>query len=174
MYISLLPRRGLVIPSDYSTQLTYLLRYPLPSALVPIPASSFQTDEVDLDGPEHSTTATSLDHPHVLLFLRQALAMRASPTLATGAQIVYENRLVLGIPSEVPKPQRNLSSPSGAGRGKRGRGRGMSLGNRVEGRDLAGLQDVIVKNVLERGETVLGAISDMRVRSSSKPYALFD
>ncbi|THH21112.1 hypothetical protein EW146_g377 [Bondarzewia mesenterica] len=72
--------RNRLIPSDYSTQLTYLLRYPTPPTL---PSSALH---------------------HATLLLRQALTLQMSPSPATGAAIVFENRNLLGIPTEVPEP----------------------------------------------------------------------
>ena len=71
-----------VIPADYSTQLTHLLRYP---AL------------------DRSSAPPSSLHPCSLL-LRQALTLQMSPTPATGVSIVHENENLLGISTEVPDP----------------------------------------------------------------------
>ncbi|TFY80327.1 hypothetical protein EWM64_g3677, partial [Hericium alpestre] len=71
--------RNQLIPSDYSTQLTYLLRYPTPSpATSELPAT-----------PNHAT-----------LLLRQAIALQMSPSSSAGASIVVENRNLLNIPIE--------------------------------------------------------------------------
>ncbi|KAF7338357.1 Rab-GAP TBC domain-containing protein [Mycena venus] len=70
--------RNELIPSDYSGQLTSLLRYP-----------SHRT----ADGPHHTS-----------VLLRQALALQMSPNQATGHSLVLENRNFLNIPTEVPEP----------------------------------------------------------------------
>ncbi|KAF7304777.1 Rab-GAP TBC domain-containing protein [Mycena kentingensis (nom. inval.)] len=76
--------RNQLIPSDYSSQLTTLLRYPTQS------------------GDEWAH--------HTSLLLKQALELQMSPTPATGSSIVLENRNLLNIPIEVPElpppPQR--------------------------------------------------------------------
>ena len=78
-----------VIPADYSTQLTSLLRYPSPPV-------------------RHLVSSTANDQPfathHATLLLRQALSLQIAPTVATGASVVYENRNLLNIASEVPEP----------------------------------------------------------------------
>lgn len=70
-----------VIPSDYSSQLTFLLRYP------PAPST------IDETSPHHSN-----------LLLRQAFALYTTRNPSTGASIMIENRNLLGIPLEVPEP----------------------------------------------------------------------
>ncbi|KAJ3515805.1 hypothetical protein NLJ89_g1520 [Agrocybe chaxingu] len=73
--------RNELIPADYSSQLTTLLRYPSPSA------------SNGVDGAPH----------HAILLLRQALALQMAPNPATGATIVMENRTLLNIPIDVPR-----------------------------------------------------------------------
>ncbi|KAJ7273636.1 rab-GTPase-TBC domain-containing protein [Mycena haematopus] len=70
--------RNELIPSDYSGQLTSLLRYP-----------SHPTTE----GPHHTS-----------VLLRQALALQMAPNQATGNSLVLENRNFLNIPTEIPEP----------------------------------------------------------------------
>ncbi|KAK7014927.1 rab-GAP TBC domain-containing protein [Favolaschia claudopus] len=70
--------RNELIPSDYSGQLTSLLRYP---------------SQPSGDGPHHTS-----------VLLRQALALQMSPSEATGHSLVLENRNRLNIPTEVPSP----------------------------------------------------------------------
>jgi TBC1 domain family member 5 len=71
-----------VIPSNYSSQLSTLLRYP------PLDPS---------DNPPEVN--------HIVLLVRQAAYLREAPTVATGAAIVYENRNILGIDVTVPDKQ---------------------------------------------------------------------
>ena len=147
-----------VIPSDYSSQLTNLLRYP--------------------------SLSTSNDyHPsdthHSVLLLRQAFALYTAPNAATGASIVVENRNLLGIPIEVPEtpvtrrkgakmgPRRTASVefiPPTQGKSSSGR-RGGEISQSVQ----LGLPELIAKGLLETGEslginkTVMSAVSELRV-----------
>ncbi|CAG7846481.1 SubName: Full=Related to molybdenum cofactor biosynthetic protein {ECO:0000313/EMBL:CCA66895.1} [Serendipita indica DSM 11827] len=68
--------RNQLLPSDYSEQLTYLLRYP----------------------------AAEGGALHVSLLLQQAVRLSQEPNTSTGASIVLQNRNLLGIPIEVPEP----------------------------------------------------------------------
>ena len=104
--------------------------------------------------------------------MRQALSLQIAPTVATGASVVYENRNLLNIPSEVPEPPpppmkrrteqgrtindgplRMLQRPTHARYGSSG-----SLG----------LPD-IARNILDRSEslginrTVMNAVSEIKV-----------
>lgn len=72
---------SVVIPADYSGQLTALLRYPTP------PDSPMK-----IEGAPH----------HSILLLRQALALQLSPNPDTGMAIIMENRTLLNIPIDVP------------------------------------------------------------------------
>ncbi|OBZ75172.1 TBC1 domain family member 5 [Grifola frondosa] len=76
--------RNKLIPSDYSGQLTYLLRYPTSQT-----SSQF-------------TPETSLHH--TTLLLRQALTLQMSPSPTTGVSVIHENKNLLNIPVEVPEP----------------------------------------------------------------------
>ncbi|KAJ3920944.1 rab-GTPase-TBC domain-containing protein [Lentinula edodes] len=97
--------RNLLIPGDYTVQLTSLLRYPTP--VLPL-------------------DSTNTVH-HTSLLIRQALALQLAPTPSTGVSVVAENRNLLDIPMEVPEPPstsrrkgpqftatRNRSSPTHA------------------------------------------------------------
>lgn len=151
-----------VIPADYSTQLTYLLRYPalVPSTSVPI-------------------------HPATLL-LRQALTLQMSPTASTGVSVIHENHTLLNIPLEVPEPppppmrrgrprhgERGLSaSVSHIGGSKSPSEDGVKTHVR-QGSTPMGLPEMIARGLLERGEslginkTVMNAVSELKVRSCS-------
>jgi TBC1 domain family protein 5 len=83
-----------VIPSDYSGQLTYLLRY----------SSNFPLESTPSTAPHHTA-----------LLLRQALTLQMSPTPAAAASVVLENRNLLNLPAEVPE------SPPKASRRREGR-----------------------------------------------------
>ncbi len=67
-----------MIPSDYSTQLGYLLHYP---PVTPVDSIS-----------------------HIALLLQQAHALRADSTPSTAVSLVMQNKDALGIPAEVPEP----------------------------------------------------------------------
>lgn len=145
-----------VIPSDYSNQLTYLLRYPSPSP-----------------------TAPYLPH-HATLLLRQAVALQMSPSPSAGAAIVVENRNLLNIPIEVPD-----APPAPARRRARHGERGHQLsasdvslgvdpsgsGSRLprQSSHQIGLPENIARGLLDRGEsmginkTILSVVSEMRV-----------
>lgn len=148
-----------VLPSDYSTQLTLLLRYPPP----PI---------------QHLANSTGNEQPfavhHTTLLLRQALSLQIAPTVATGASVVYENRNLLNIASEVPEPP----PPPMKRRAEQGRTSAINDGPlRVLQRPVharygssgsLGLPD-IARNILDRGEslginrTVMNAVSEIKV-----------
>ncbi|CAE6472089.1 unnamed protein product [Rhizoctonia solani] len=81
--------RNLLIPGEYTTALTYLLRYPPPPSSQPSSPS-------DID-----TLSRSLE-THILV--QQALMLRANPSPSTGATIVLQNRSILDIPIEAPSP----------------------------------------------------------------------
>jgi TBC1 domain family protein 5 len=159
----------IVIPSDYSEQLTCLLRYP-----------GHATPDLD-----HATP-----HPSSLL-LRQALALQLSPTPATGASLVVENRNFLHIPSDVPEPPpppprrkgrpapthqkvaSDTASPStettGAKSGAFGTVRNTHLKQLSQQAQNMGLPD-IARGLLDRGESFginktnfFSAVSELRV-----------
>lgn len=145
-----------VIPSDYSTQLTFLLRYPIP----PTAGSAVN---------EESFTVN-----HATLLLRQALSLQIAPTVATGASVVYENRNLLNIASEVPEPP----PPPMKRRTDQGRTSAINDGPlrmlqrpmhvRYGSSGSLGLPD-IARNLLDRGEslginrTVMNAVSEIKV-----------
>jgi TBC1 domain family member 5 len=144
-----------VIPSDYSSQLTYLLRYP---SLPPF-------------------TAPDLPH-HATLLLRQAVALQMSPNPSAGASIVVENRNLLGIPVEVPDPppaptrrrgrpderSHQISASDGSGVDPSGGRSGLRQSSYQ-----MGLPESIARGLLDRGEsmginkTFLTAVSELRV-----------
>ena len=156
-----------VIPSDYSTQLTYLLRYP--------PLS---------DSP-------SYDIHHSVLLLRQAFALFTAPNASTGASITVENRNLLSIPIEVPeapvtrrrtaRPRRTASAEFT--QGKSSNGATAERGSRIAGKRPGegsqsvqlGLPELIARGLIERGEslginkTVMNAVSELRVRYQLAP-----
>ena len=148
-----------VIPSDYSTQLTLLLRYPPP--------------------PVHQlASSTANEQPftahHTTLLLRQALSLQIAPTVATGASVVYENRNLLNIASEVPEPP----PPPMKRRAEQGRTTVINDGPlrmlqrpmhaRYGSSGSLGLPD-IAKNIFDRSEslginrTVMNAVSEIKV-----------
>jgi len=151
----LLRIRNKLIPSDYSAQLTYLLRYPSP----PPP------------------TVPDLPHQASLL-LRQAVALQMAPTPSAGASIVVENRNLLNIPIEVPDPppapaqrrsQPGDSRPLSASDGPPGVD--PSTGRSGPPRQYAhqmGLPESIARGLLDRGEsmginkTFLSAVSELK------------
>lgn len=151
-----------VIPSDYSTQLTFLLRYPPP----PIYTLAGST-----------TNEQSFAAHHITLLLRQALSLQVSPTVATGASVVYENRNLLNIASEVPEP------PPPPIRRRTDQGRTSTINDgplrmlqrpmhaRYGSSGSLGLPD-IARNILDRSEslginrTVMNAVSEIKVTTN--------
>lgn len=149
-----------VIPSDYSGQLTHLLRY----------SSNLPIESMPSTAPHHTA-----------LLLRQALILQMSPTAAVGASIILENRNLLSIPIEVPEP----SPPASRRRGERLGGRRKSVSetrsappdsghsNRGSiGRAANGQLNLpeFAKGLLDRGEalginkTFMNAVSEIKVR----------
>lgn len=114
------------------------------------------------------------------LFLRQALTLQMSPSPATGAAIVFENRNLLGLPTEVPEPltQPLRRGPGGQGRRRasvsaseaeggvrRGSGAGIGIGpggrsspgqghTRQSSSQIGALPEMIAKGLLDRGEAL--------------------
>lgn len=146
--------RAHLLQSDYSGQLTMLLRYPaLPSEA-----------EASTDGMPH----------HTSLLLRQALAFQMSPTPTTGVSVVLENRNLLNIPLEVPE------SPPASDQVRRlghtPREKSASTSDLSHGRGHLprspppqfGFPEGIARGLLERGETLginksfLNAVSEFR------------
>lgn len=148
-----------MIPSDYSSQLTFLLRYPPPPRV----------------------TTSDLPH-HTSLLLRQAIALQMSPSPSAGSSIVIENRNLLNIPIEVPDPPpiparrtarpgetRKLSVSSGSSGPEPSGGR---LDLSRQPLHQMGLPESIARGLLDRGEsmginrTFLSAVSELRVSFS--------
>ncbi|KAG8771744.1 hypothetical protein FRC12_003438 [Ceratobasidium sp. 428] len=147
--------RNLLIPAEYTTALTQVLRYPSPPA-------------------EPTLSDSDSTEPHLLV--QQALMLRANPVPATGATVVLQNRSVLGIPIEAPAPApppmprgrgsggpRRRTVPDGGG----GRGGGR---NGVDG-STSGLAafgvlgeraDVIAKGLWDMRGTVQNRVSEIR------------
>ncbi len=147
-----------MIPADYSTQLTYLLRYP---------ASPFPD--------ENPNFKPSI--PHTALLLRQALTLQMSPTSATGASIVHENHNLLNIPTEVPDPPpppaRRRAQTAHKGQssydGVPSAAHGSNKTHIRQGSTPMGLPEMIARGLLERSEslginkTVMNAVSELKV-----------
>ena len=151
-----------VIPADYSSQLTYLLRYPSNASAAGGSAE---------DPPIH----------HATLLLRQALTLQMSPTPTIGVSIIHENRNLLGIPTEVPPP----ISPPVRRRPRMGEGRqsftsdpsarpdanngGKGQQHTRQPSTPMGLPETFARGILERGEslginkTVMNAVSELKV-----------
>ncbi|KAG0705875.1 rab-GTPase-TBC domain-containing protein [Suillus ampliporus] len=131
--------RTKLIPSDYSMQLTYLLRYP--------PCSEAE------DGAPH----------HAILLLRQASSLEISRTPSAGAIVMTENRNLLNIPLEVPDPpvqmKRRARPP-----GQHGQGEHMRQSPSFQ----MGLPELLARGLMDRGEslginkTVMNAVSELR------------
>ncbi|KII88983.1 hypothetical protein PLICRDRAFT_40606 [Plicaturopsis crispa FD-325 SS-3] len=147
--------RNNLIPSDYSGQLTLLLRYP------PRPAN-------DTDDSPH----------HTMLLLRQALALQMSPNTSTGATVVIENHNLLNIPIEVPEPPpppvRRRPRPGEKGQpqasGSQGRQGGGVRGahTRQQSSPPMGYPEMLARGLIDRGEslginkTLMSAVSELR------------
>jgi hypothetical protein len=128
-----------VIPASYNGQLTALLRYPR------LPPS---------DSPPEPN--------HIILLARQASYLRSSPTVASGAAIVYENQNVLGLESRVPEKEQPMHIA------RRSAGNMRPTGPNLNSQTLPDF----AKGILDRGEqwgvnkTVLSTISGLRVSQS--------
>ena len=136
-----------VIPSDYSTQLTYLLRYPA----CPPPEA----------GAPH----------HIILLIRHATALEISPHPATGATLMIENRNFLNIPLEVSEP------PIPRRRARQPQEKNQVPGSEASASGASGSQmlpqlsfpELFTRGLLDRGEslginrTVMNAVSELKV-----------
>lgn len=152
-----------VIPSDYSAQLTCLLRYP----------------------PLTSSSSTSI-HPATLL-LRQALTLQMSPSAATGVSIVHENLNLLDISLEVPEPppppmRRGRPRVSERGQpmspitGSKNPADGVHRMHLRQGSNPMAIPEMLARGLLEKGEslginkTVMNAVSELKVGDSIQDY----
>ncbi|KIK59747.1 hypothetical protein GYMLUDRAFT_654736 [Collybiopsis luxurians FD-317 M1] len=132
--------RNFLIPSDYTAQLTALLRYPSPS-----------TDE-------------SVTVHHASLLVRQASALKLSATPATGVSLVVENRNLLNIPMEVPNP-----APAPRRKAPlHSRDKSSTEHTRAQSSQSHGLPETFARGLLERGEslninkTLMNAVTELR------------
>ncbi|KAI0956776.1 hypothetical protein AcW1_005375 [Taiwanofungus camphoratus] len=158
--VMLIRIRNKLIPSDYSEQLTYLLRYPSS------PSSS-------------SSSSNSSTIHHATLLLRQALTLQMSPSPSTGVSVIYENRNLLGIPTEVPEPPppppRRRPRPSDRGQSfsaniasRREQGSTSKSAHARQQSTPMGLPEMFARGLLERGEslginkTVMNAVSELK------------
>ncbi|KAF5365589.1 hypothetical protein D9758_003208 [Tetrapyrgos nigripes] len=145
--------RNELIPSDYSGQLTALLRYPSP--------------------PAHSTNIAGLHHTSLLL--QQALALQMSPTQATGVSVMMDNKNQLNLPVEVPEPPpapiRRRSahqSQSSQSKGKDSIKQDGQPRRQTGSSQQFGFPEMIARGLLERGEslginrTLMSAVSEFR------------
>lgn len=140
-----------VIPADYSGQLTTLLRYPSP------------TSANKVEGSPH----------HTVLLLRQALALQIAPMPATGASIAMENRTFLNILLEVPTSSPASSMKRTTRPPLSSTGSEESLSARGHSRQVSspaiGISDMLTRGLVERGEslginkTLLSAVTEIRV-----------
>lgn len=137
--------RTKLIPSDYSMQLTYLLRYPPSQAE---------------DGAPH----------HAILLLRQAFSLEMSRTPSAGAIVMTENRNLLNIPLEVPdtpiQMRRRARPPNSSDFHGTSSGQGEHM--RQIPSSQMGLPELIARGLMDRGEslginkTVMNAVSELR------------
>ncbi|KAG8867855.1 hypothetical protein FRC20_004674 [Serendipita sp. 405] len=135
--------RNKLIPSDYSEQLTYLLRY--------------------------STSVEGGSSLHLSLLLQQAIRLSQDPNTSTGASIVLQNRNVLGIPIEVPEPP---VRPTSRRRGDRPQipqipnSAPRTAHERKESQ--FGFPEIIARNILDKSESlginraIYNTVSDIR------------
>ncbi|KAJ7109299.1 rab-GTPase-TBC domain-containing protein [Mycena epipterygia] len=146
--------RNELIPSDYSGQLTSLLRYP---------------SNPTTDGPHHTS-----------ILLRQALALQMSPNQATGNALVLENRNFLNIPLEVPEPPpppQRRGARSGRDKTPVASGTRSNTDARQQPAQQMGLE-LFARGLLERGEslginkTLMSAVPELR-RNLSELAASF-
>ncbi|KIK49371.1 hypothetical protein CY34DRAFT_797316 [Suillus luteus UH-Slu-Lm8-n1] len=138
--------RTKLIPSDYSMQLTCLLRYPPSQAE---------------DGAPH----------HAILLLRQAASLEMSRTPSAGAIVMTENRNLLNIPLEVPDPliqTRRRTRPPISSSDLHGTSSGQGEHMRQMPSFQMGLPELIARGLMDRGEslginkTVMNAVSELR------------
>lgn len=138
--------RTKLIPSDYSMQLTYLLRYPPSQAE---------------DGAPH----------HAILLLRQASSLEMSRTPSAGATVMTENRNLLNIPLEVPDPiiqMRRRARPPISSSDLHGTSSGQGEHMRQMPSFQMGLPELLARGLMDRGEslginkTVMNAVSELR------------
>ncbi|CCM05040.1 uncharacterized protein FIBRA_07242 [Fibroporia radiculosa] len=149
--------RNKLIPSDYSDQLTFLLRYP------PLPTSQASADPSSIH--------------HATLLLRQALTLQMSPSPTTGVSVIHENRNLLDIPVETPEPPPppplRRPRPGQRGQSFSNTARSASSGNSKanHGRQQSGpmgLPEMFARGLLERSEslginkTVMNAVSELK------------
>ncbi|EGO20969.1 hypothetical protein SERLADRAFT_475470 [Serpula lacrymans var. lacrymans S7.9] len=141
--------RNKLIPSDYSTQLTYLLRYP-------------PTEEGSLN--------------HIILLLRQAAALEMTRTPSTGASLVVENRNILNIPVDIPDPPMGRRRPRPGERGHQvspseGHFQGITGAHGENIRSPShqmGIPELLARGLLDRGEslginkTFMNAVSELK------------
>ncbi|KAJ6547486.1 rab-GTPase-TBC domain-containing protein [Mycena capillaripes] len=150
--------RNDLIPSDYSGQLTSLLRYP---------------SHPTTDGPHHTS-----------ILLRQALTLQMSPNQATGNALVLENRNLLNIPTEVPAPPpppQRRGARSGRDKTPTAVGAKASDSRQQPAQQQPAQQmglEVFARGLLERGEslginkTIMSAVPELR-RNLSELAASF-
>ncbi|KAI6150323.1 rab-GTPase-TBC domain-containing protein [Pisolithus tinctorius] len=139
--------RTKLIPSDYSTQLMYLLRYP------PCPPTE--------PGAPH----------HIVLLIRHATALEISPNPATGATLMMENRNLLNIPLDVPDPLVARRRPRQPERTHQATSSESSTpgisGSQVFSPQLS-FPELLARGLLDRGEslginrTVMNAVSELK------------
>ncbi|KAF5391359.1 hypothetical protein D9757_002024 [Collybiopsis confluens] len=132
--------RNILIPSDYTAQLTTLLRYPNPTADVSVTVN------------------------HAALLVRQASELQLSATPATGVGLVLENRNLLNIPMEVPEP-----SPAPRKRNSlHARDNHPTDRTRPQSSQVHGFPEMFARGLFERGEslninkTFMSAVSELR------------
>ncbi|KIM49172.1 hypothetical protein M413DRAFT_438340 [Hebeloma cylindrosporum] len=141
--------RNELISSDYSGQLTALLRYPSP------------TTPARLEGAPH----------HAILLLRQALALQMSPNPATGATIVMENRNLLDIPVDIPtnmlaSPTKRMRSPRLPSTSQMDSAIGRNHSRQAS--SPVGISEMFARGLVERGEslginkTFMNAVTEIR------------
>ena len=147
-----------MIQADYSGQLTTLLRYPSPPALL------------------HENMGTV---NHTSLLVRQGLALQLAPSPETGATIMLENRTLLDIPIEVssalaPTSPRRRDTPTRPHPSVLPDQYNASPGRHVKQQSLssATISD-FTRGLVERGEslginkTLMNAVSEIRVKLSN-------
>ncbi|THU99309.1 RabGAP/TBC [Dendrothele bispora CBS 962.96] len=145
--------RNDLIPSDYTGQLTALLRYPAP--------------------PPRLQNVATLHHTSLLL--QQALALQMSPTPSTGVSIVMDNRNQLDIPMEVPEPPPAPARrrPPSHNRVQSSQSKGKDIHHRQQGPSSPasqqyGFSEMIARGLMERGEslginkTLMSAVTELR------------
>jgi TBC1 domain family protein 5 len=134
-----------VIPTEYTEQLTYLMRYP------------------PLDTPIEGVAPTAL-------LVQQALRLQQSPSPSTGVSIVMQNRDLLNISAAVPDLPARSARRTRESRAISAPGRPPVMQSQSARESQVGLPEMIARNFLDKSEGLginrafFNTVSEIRVR----------